>query len=144
MVLEIRTFRSEDLDQVMAIEEASFPDPYDPLLFRWFRFRVGDGFVVAEAEGIVGYAISEIREGRGHIVSMAVSPKNRRSGVGASLLQELIGRLEPRVHDVYLEVRAGNKVAIQLYEKFSFKRTGETRRRYYPDGEDAIVMARSI
>ena len=143
MDFKIRNFEYQDLNQVMAIEKASFPDPYNKLWFRLLKFKVGDGFIVAQKEGIVGYAISEIRNNRGHIISMAVSPECRRAGVGEALLQETIRRLESKVKEVYLEVRVGNEAAIALYEKFSFKRMGEKRRRYYPDGEDAVVMART-
>ena len=127
----------------MAIEKASFPDPYSKLWFRLLKFRVGDRFIVAQKEGIMGYAISEIRYDRGHIISMAVAPEYRRAGVGEALLRETIRRLELKVKEMYLEVRVGNEAAIALYEKFSFKKTGERRRRYYPDGEDAVVMART-
>lgn len=142
MPLKIRTFRSGDLPQVMAIENDSFPDPYNKLTFRLLRHRVGEGFIIAEDGGIVGYAIAEAQGGRGHIISIAVSPKSRRSGVGAALLQELITRAGPEVEGWFLEVRAGNSAAIRMYEKFSFKKTGEIRSEYYPDGESAIVMTR--
>jgi [ribosomal protein S18]-alanine N-acetyltransferase len=143
MDLTIRSVRHKDLDQVMAIEKASFPDPYDKLWFRILMYKVGDGFIVAQKEGIVGYAISEIQNDRGHIISMAVSPEHRRAKVGEALLRETIRRLESKVKETYLEVRVGNEAAIGLYEKFSFFRTGEKRRRYYSDGEDAIIMART-
>ena len=142
MDFEIRTFRSQDLNQVRAIEEASFPDPYSELIFRILRSRVGDLFIVAEKENVVGYAISEVRGRLGHVVSMAVSSEFRRSGVGHELLKETIRRLESRVDEIYLEVGLGNIAAIRLYEKFSFKKTGERRAHYYPGGEDAIIMAR--
>ncbi len=144
MDFKIRTFRREDLGRVRAIEKASFPDPYSELWFQLLKLRVGEGFIVAEEKRVVGYAISEVRGGRGHIVSMAVSPECRREGIGAALLRELIRRLEPRVREVYLEVRAGNEAAIRLYEESSFRKTGETKERYYPNGEDAIVMARTV
>jgi [ribosomal protein S18]-alanine N-acetyltransferase len=142
--LKIRTFRSGDLDQVMAIENDSFPDPYNRLTFRLLRRWVKEGFIVAEDDGIVGYAIAETQGVRGHIISIAVSPKSRRSGVGAALLRELLRRMGPTVQALFLEVRAGNRAAIRMYEKFSFRMTGEIRSRYYPDGEDAIIMAREL
>jgi len=142
--LKIRTFRGGDLDQVMAIENVSFPDPYNRLTFRLLRRWVKEGFIVAEDGGIVGYAIAETQGTRGHIISIAVSPKSRRSGVGAALLQELLRRMGPNVESLFLEVRAGNRAAIQMYEKFSFRKTGDVRSRYYPDGEDAIIMAREL
>ena len=125
------------------VEEASFSDPYSKLLFRLLKLEVGDRFIVAEKDGILGYAISEVSGNRGHIISMAVSPEYRRAGVGKALLQETIKRLGSKIEEISLEVRAGNEAAMKLYEKFAFKRTGERRARYYPDGEDALIMAKT-
>ena len=142
--LEIRTFRTEDLDQVVAIETVTFPDPYTRPLFRWFGVTTGNGFIVACKERVLGYLISEIRGGQGHIVSMAVDPEHRRKGIGEALLNEAIARMASRVHGVYLEVRAGNETAIRLYEKHSFKMTGDVLKGHYPDGESAVVMSRTL
>jgi len=142
--LEIRTFRTEDLDQVVAIEKASFPDPYSRMLFRWFGVMTGDGFIVARRERVLGYLISEIRGGQAHIVSMAVDSECRRRGIGEALLREAMARMASKVHEAYLEVRAGNEAAIRLYEKHSFKKTGDVLKGYYPDGESAIVMSRAM
>jgi len=142
--LKLRTVETGDLDQVASIEDSSFPDPYPPAVFWWFKFRAGDGFIVALEDEVLGYAISEIHQGEGHIVSMAVSPEHRREGVGTALLQESLKRLAPSAGEVYLEVRSTNKAAVRLYEKFSFTKTGEVKHRYYPDGEDAILMRRAL
>jgi len=139
----IRTVKVEDLGQIRMVERASFPDPYPQLRFLMLHFKAREGFIVACKDGIVGYAISEIRGGRGHIISMAVSPESRGSGIGEALLEESIRRLDPRVNEIYLEVREDNQAAIRLYEKFSFRRTGEFIERYYPGGEAAVVMLRS-
>ena len=40
---------------------------------------------------------------------------------------------------IWLEVHAGNRPAISLYEKLGFKRTGE-RKSYYADGGSALNM----
>jgi ribosomal-protein-alanine N-acetyltransferase len=42
-----------------------------------------------------------------------------------------------------LEVRASNTAAQRLYAGAGFERRGK-RRGYYADGEDAIVMGRSL
>jgi ribosomal-protein-alanine N-acetyltransferase len=39
-----------------------------------------------------------------------------------------------------LEVRAGNAAAIQLYEKFAFRRVGRRRDYYSQPVEDALVF----
>src|SRR2546427_1634685 len=139
------TFEYDDLDQIIAIEKASFPDPYPRIVFAWFKLRVGEGFIVARKDGrVVGYLISEVRRGRGHIASMAVSTSCRRMGIGEAMARKSIEQLAGRVKQVYLEVRPSNEAAILLYHKLSFKETGKVRKEYYPDGEDAIEMARAV
>ena len=43
------------------------------------------------------------------------------------------------VTDITLEVRVSNDPAIALYRSFGFEEAG-VRRRYYQDGEDALIM----
>lgn len=42
-----------------------------------------------------------------------------------------------------LEVRVSNGAAIALYDQLGFKQVGR-RKKYYPDGEDAILMNKDI
>ena len=45
------------------------------------------------------------------------------------------------LNTLYLEVRAGNAVAIRLYERLGFEKNG-LRKDYYSDpSEDAVLMA---
>ena len=60
------------------------------------------------------------------------------------MLLRSIDRFAGRVRQVYLEVRPSNRVAFLLYRKLSFEETGKVRKRYYPNGEDAIEMERSV
>ena len=43
------------------------------------------------------------------------------------------------ITDVTLEVRVSNEPAIALYRSFGFEEAG-IRKRYYGDGEDALIM----
>lgn len=42
-----------------------------------------------------------------------------------------------------LEVRESNNVALSYYEEYGFK-TLEKRKKYYRNGEDAIIMRQNI
>ncbi|NVN31455.1 ribosomal-protein-alanine acetyltransferase, partial [Endobacter medicaginis] len=44
---------------------------------------------------------------------------------------------------LFIEVAAGNGPAIALYRGCGFVEVGR-RRRYYPDGDDALVMVLSL
>ncbi|MBI2846432.1 MAG: ribosomal protein S18-alanine N-acetyltransferase [Chloroflexi bacterium] len=76
-----------------------------------------------------------------HITSIAVEGLHRRKGIGELLMIssiELASLRNSRV--VTLEVRASNRSAQLLYEKYGFHRAG-VRRGYYTDNnEDAFIM----
>ncbi|WP_347404928.1 GNAT family N-acetyltransferase [Nodosilinea sp. LEGE 06152] len=84
-----------------------------------------------------------------HITILAVDPRYQRRGLGQWLLVNLLfdacnyQRAAPDDHIVLtratLEVRPSNSRALALYENFGFETLGR-RRRYYADGEDALIL----
>jgi len=151
--LEVVTFDDSDLDQVIEIEEASFPDPIPRSLFASFKLTAGKGFIVAHRNGrVVGYLILEARKDGGHILSLAVAPGERRMGVGEALLVESIHRYSGtrrrlsrwQKRRMYCEIRVSNRASISLFRKLLFKETGEVKKGAYPDGEDGTVMERFV
>jgi ribosomal-protein-alanine N-acetyltransferase len=68
----------------------------------------------------------------------------RGQGLGKKILQALLDFCRGcGAHKVFLEVRAGNVVAQRLYARCGFVEAG-LRRRYYADGEDAVLMRYDI
>ncbi|MBE9135796.1 GNAT family N-acetyltransferase [Nodosilinea sp. LEGE 07088] len=84
-----------------------------------------------------------------HITVLAVDPRYQRRGLGQWLLLNLLlsacgcRNLVPADHRALtratLEVRPSNSRALALYESFGFETLGR-RRRYYADGEDALIL----
>ncbi|WP_052049988.1 GNAT family N-acetyltransferase [Leptolyngbya sp. KIOST-1] len=91
-----------------------------------------------------------------HITVLAIDPRYQRRGLGSWLLVNLL--LEACADPVAvassssrdrsetcalvratLEVRPSNSRALALYESFGFESLGR-RRRYYADGEDALIL----
>jgi len=142
--LTLRACRYGDLNRVLAIEKAAFPDsPYSRLDFAFFLARPGSDFTVAVLDGqSVGYVIAVSNASGGMIQSIAVSPDFRRGGIGEALMKSALGSLS-KYREVYLLVERNNVAAISLYRKFSFKETGTVREGYYRNGADAIEMVRS-
>jgi len=141
----LRACEFGDLDQVGRIEKASFPErPYSRLDFASFLLLARERFVVASLDGlVVGYVIAT--GGReGSIQSIAVLPENRGKGIGEELLRSAIDHLAGRSERVTLLVDAGNGSAIRLYRRLSFTETGKVIKRYYPNGGDALEMAREL
>jgi ribosomal-protein-alanine N-acetyltransferase len=75
-----------------------------------------------------------------HVATIASHPDWRGCGLGQWLMLALMAEAESRgAHLTTLEVRAGNTAAQRLYAKLGFAIEGR-RRRYYRDGEDALIM----
>jgi ribosomal-protein-alanine N-acetyltransferase len=75
---------------------------------------------------------------------IAVVPDARGHGLARELLAELLDRARDLgAERMLLEVAADNTAAIGLYESCGFD-TISTRKAYYPDGADALVMELTI
>ena len=142
---ELRDARQGDLEAIYEIEKLSFSDPYPKNLLKSFLFFPGAYIVVLEGGRLVGYAIGVIRHTTlGHVISIAIAPGNRRSGIGQELLGELVKKLgQCGAKEITLEVRESNAAAISLYTKMGFG-IGREIKRYYPDGETALEMNLSL
>jgi [ribosomal protein S18]-alanine N-acetyltransferase len=131
-----------DLDQVLSIEQRSFPHP-------WLRQHFIDelnslyAFPLSAFDGsglLVGYICPMQLLDEGHILNVAVDPDLRGSGVGRMLVQQVLDDCRAAgASFVSLEVRESNLPAITLYRKMGFVETGK-RKRYYENGEDALMM----
>jgi len=141
----VRPARAADLETVVAIERASFADPWAPRAFSDALADHGLLFLVAESEqGVAGYVIAWFVAGDGEIANLAVAPPARGQGVGAALLDAAlrVGR-DCGTRCVFLEVRESNAVARALYQSRRFLEVGRRRGYYRLPTEDAIVLRRS-
>ncbi len=99
----------------------------------------------AEAGSIVGFlAASLVRGGPCEIENIAVMAAWRRAGVATRLLQSVslwcCACVAGQPAELWLEVRSGNTTALAFYQRMGFAVTGQ-RTAYYPDGEDALLLA---
>ena len=75
------------------------------------------------------------------VQTVAVSNQIRRHGWGRKLLAQLLNAaVQRKSTQVFLEVRADNHAAQQLYIDLGFVEIGRRTAYYQPDGVDAIVM----
>lgn len=139
--------RPGDLDEVLAIERASFTMPWSrgAFLYEIEQNRVARCLVVRENDVIVGYlCLWEIAD-EIHVTNIATHPGHRRRGIARDLLAGLIADARARdLRMIVLEVRPSNHQAIKLYESFNFRVTGRRRGYYYDTGEDALVMEKRL
>lgn len=144
--ISLRPCTCADLGQLHVIERESFPDdPYPTIVFVNLLTLAREGFIVAcSGDSVVGYVIGTGIGGEGMIQSMAVTPSFRRRGVGMMLMGSVIEYLSHKHRRISLLVDVGNEAAIHLYHKFGFSETGRVIKAYYPNGNDAIEMAREV
>jgi len=140
--IAIRTMAEADLDEVLAIENDSFPLPWNRDHFL-DELKSGYAFplvAIEQEEAIVGYICPRLLLEEGHILNVAVRRDFRGRGVARLLVERVLDECRAGGGTVvFLEVRHSNKVAIDLYRKIGFFATGR-RRKYYENGEDAILM----
>jgi ribosomal-protein-alanine N-acetyltransferase len=75
------------------------------------------------------------------VLTLAVIPAMRRRGVASALLHRAMAEAATRgAGSVFLEVSTRNAGAQALYRQLGFTEVGR-RRRYYPDGSDALVLS---
>jgi [ribosomal protein S18]-alanine N-acetyltransferase len=78
-----------------------------------------------------------------HITTLAIEPSYQGHKLGQLLLSQLLLSARQRgLTHATLEVRVSNERALKLYQKFGFKSAGE-RKRYYANGENALILWRS-
>jgi len=133
----------DDLDQVVAIDQASFSLPWPS---RSFHYELTDNPLsrcwVADLGGrvaamvVIWFILDEI-----HVATIATHADFRRQGIGKNLLlHALSSAREEGALTAFLEVRASNFAAIEMYRQFGFIESGR-RAGYYKDNhEDAILM----
>jgi ribosomal-protein-alanine N-acetyltransferase len=143
--IAIRPMEESDLDAVMAIEQASFPAPWQRVHFQHELSAPHSFPFVAAADGAVaGYVCLMSLFEEAQILDIAVDPRQRGRGIARRLMERafVVARAQG-AEFVALEVRASNAAAIALYERLGFVRTG-VRRGYYEGKEDAVLMERSL
>jgi [ribosomal protein S18]-alanine N-acetyltransferase len=144
MSMTIRKMILEDIDQVLAIDEASFSLPWPA---RSFHFEVTNNPAsrswVAEIEGhVVGMVVAWMIVDEIHIATIATHNDFRRQGIGEKLLiHTLKSAKEEGAVTSFLEVRESNRFARQMYNKFGYVEVGRRRHYYKDNNEDAILMS---
>lgn len=134
-----------DLTALRKLEKESFDRDAWPMidLIAVLTFSNVVRLKAVEAGNMVGFVAGDPRprDGWGWIATIAVDSNFRRRGIGTALLHACESQLGvPRSR---LTVRTSNQGAIILYEKEGY-RTIDVWKAYYSDGEDAIVMEKTL
>ncbi|MET0543527.1 MAG: ribosomal protein S18-alanine N-acetyltransferase [Variovorax sp.] len=133
------------LDAVCVVEQAAYSHP-------WTRANFIDSLhagyhcqALLGGEQLIGYFVAMKGVDEVHLLNFTVAPTFQRRGWAPLLLEALGGWSRAQgAQWLWLEVRASNARALDVYERQGFRRVG-MRKGYYPahggQREDAIVMS---
>ncbi|OOZ18732.1 ribosomal-protein-alanine N-acetyltransferase [Solemya velum gill symbiont] len=145
--ISCREMTRQDLGAVMKIETIAYKHAWTRGVFRDCLQAGYIGIIAEQESSIIGYAMLSAAAGEAHLLNICIHPHLQGRGYGRQLLDRLIAIARERsVETLFLEVRASNVVAQQLYLDYGFNEIG-FRPNYYPDGdkrEDALVYAMSL
>ena len=143
----IRPAGETDLAAILDIEKFCRTVTWSPASFKSELAGENSINLVAQAyEGpLCGFIFAVLAADEIEINTIAVSPAFQRQGIAQQLLSAAAQTgLNRGAATLHLEVRSRNKPAFSLYEKLGFE-IRWIRKKYYSDnGDDAIVMAKSI
>ena len=134
-----------EIDAILAIEEASFTNPWTREMYLAELQNEGVSFFYLardpERQTIGFCSVWRVLDEL-HINNLAVLPAYRRAGIGSALLTHVLdegARMGAR--RATLEVRRSNEAARQLYERFGFSVVG-VRQGYYSNPVEAALVLR--
>ncbi len=125
-----------------AIHQSAFPEaPWDETAFHQLLANPATYGYIHSRGGLI---LARTAADEAEILTLAVTPAARRQGIATALIQSACTRAQTRgATTIFLEVAATNTAAQTLYKTQSFTQTAH-RRRYYPDGTDALVLRKEL
>jgi len=135
-----------DLDAVVALEAASFTNPWtrDSLVWELANSDVTRVYLLrGDAGQVAAFCTCWVIFDELHINTLAVAPEFRRRGYATALLQAVMREAETEgAVKATLEVRASNAAALALYERLGFRISARRPGYYTNPQEDALILWR--
>ncbi len=141
MPISIRRAKVDDLEKLYSIEKECFTfEAFSKKqIASFFENPKSISLLAQMGNEIVGFIIALISERddekNGHVLTLDVALKARRKGVGQRLLENLEQFFRNNgVKTCYLEVKADNIAAYELYRKLGYVEIGLLKDFYYLGG----------
>ena len=143
----MRPMTMDDVPQTLEVERSAHEFPWTEGILRNCLQPGHCSWVWDEGDTIMGFGVLSVGAGESHLLNLCTHPQYRRRGIARKLLIQLLSLAVRHGAEVtFLEVRANNETALQLYYKMGFNEIG-LRKGYYPakkGREDALILARSF
>ena len=138
----LRAAAIDDAPTLARIAREALPEGWSEASIRASLAHPGACALVTEP--VRGFVLGQRSADEGEILTLAVEQEFRGQGLGRVLVGALLDQLRTAgVRHVSLELRGSNTAALGLYTALGFAAAG-VRRRYYRDGEDALVLGVSL
>jgi [ribosomal protein S18]-alanine N-acetyltransferase len=150
--VQVCPISTADVVEVKSLEQECDLSPWSVNNYYAEVNRVDSLALVAKVEGkVIGFVIARLIRISNQpsisdieIYNICISSRNRRMGIGQSLIDELIKLSGNRVNSIWLEVRESNEQAISFYKKSGFKTMGTRNNFYSHPTENGLIMKKSF
>lgn len=151
---DIIAMEGADCAAVAALHASRFPLPWGEDEFAsLFSQETVYGFIAMQTNAwagrpVAGFVLARAVAGEAEILTVAVSERHGRAGLGWRLMRAAMSEANLRgATEMFLEVDSANRAAISLYAKLGFVKVGE-RAAYYQGADGArstaLVMRRDL
>jgi len=143
---------SIEIPSALSIEEQNSDYPWSQLQFTTsIENSKNLCYCLSQNGKTIGYLIAMLAVDTADILNIGIDSDFQRKGYGTGLINHLIEELKKKdIGEILLEVRAGNKSAIQFYKRQGFEEIS-VRKNYYTKNsknqshrEDGIIMSIKI
>lgn len=143
--MNVRLWEKTDLKSIAALEYACFEDAWS---IEEFAMEMHNPYchcyLVEEGGQVCAYCCLFVLYETAEIHNIAVDIPYRKRGIARLLMQTMHEKAkELGAETCFLEVRESNAPAISLYQSYGYEKFGE-RKRYYKNGETAILMRKTL
>ena len=148
-MIKYRLATTKDFEEVQAIENECFKEPYSTadLRYEFEENPVNKIIVATDEDKVIGFIDFLITFNSSTIMQVAVTKNYRGKGIATQLLSEMENSFPKEIDDlvetITLEVRESNEAAKNLYLKNGYKIV-VIKTNYYKDGENAIYMIKRL
>ncbi|MEI8596471.1 ribosomal protein S18-alanine N-acetyltransferase [Photobacterium sp. Hal280] len=147
-MIEFLPMTAAHLDAVWAIEQRAHPFPWTESQIRETPSRIALNLVMQIDGKVAGYCFGQSVAGEVSLFNLAVDPGWQGQGLGRQLLAAFVAAARSEGgQDIWLEVRASNTKASQLYLAGGFELISRRQDYYRADSsvsahgrEDALIM----
>lgn len=143
--LRLEPITAQRLDALLVAEQRSYSHPWTRGNFLDTLAAGHQALCLLAGDELLAYCVAMMGYKEAHLLNLTVVPEHRRQGWARTMLDALaLWARAQHAEWLWLEVRASNLRAQQIYLRHGFVRVG-VRKAYYPaargEREDAVVMS---